>query len=249
MVLTSLSWLSTPSSATALLPLNQDEVPQAAKLLALLLDAGRQVLARHQDLINDPTLGGKGWTLATFEAEIIEEFARHSGGIDLHHRDRLALPQPTIDLLLALLQAGLETIEDRRHVINQKFLGYKNVIPATWGTWTAAKFSARTRVRIKQTALDFRNPANAPDPVETEVLRRFADPSYPRTGDRGLSMFTRDRSELRYFWPLFHQQDCLVCHGQPKGEIDISGYAKEGHAVGDSAGAISVTIPLTATTR
>jgi hypothetical protein len=39
-------------------------------------------------------------------------------------------------------------------------------------------------------------------------------------------------------------QACLACHGEPKGEWDISGYPREGAHEGDLAGAISVRIPL-----
>jgi Protein of unknown function (DUF3365) len=44
--------------------------------------------------------------------------------------------------------------------------------------------------------------------------------------------------------PIYYLQACLVCHGEPKGEWDISGYPREGAHEGDLAGAISVRIPL-----
>ena len=34
---------------------------------------------------------------------------------------------------------------------------------------------------------------------------------------------------------------CLACHGSPKGEIDITGYPKEGANEGDLGGVISIT--------
>jgi hypothetical protein len=42
--------------------------------------------------------------------------------------------------------------------------------------------------------------------------------------------------------PEYYGASCLSCHGQPKGEVDITGYPKEGAAAGDLSGAISITI-------
>jgi general secretion pathway protein A len=50
---------------------------------------------------------------------------------------------------------------------------------------------------------------------------------------------------LRVVMPIYYAKDCLACHGEPKGDLDISGYPKEGHKEGDLAGAITVTAPLT----
>jgi hypothetical protein len=36
----------------------------------------------------------------------------------------------------------------------------------------------------------------------------------------------------------------LSCHGEPKGQPDVSGYKKEGAKEGDLGGAISVKVPL-----
>jgi general secretion pathway protein A len=43
--------------------------------------------------------------------------------------------------------------------------------------------------------------------------------------------------------PLFYSKPCLACHGRPKGQLDISGYEKEGFQEGDLGGAISVSLP------
>jgi general secretion pathway protein A len=42
--------------------------------------------------------------------------------------------------------------------------------------------------------------------------------------------------------PLFYNKQCLACHGKPKGEVDISGYEKEGFKEGDLGGAISIVL-------
>jgi general secretion pathway protein A len=49
---------------------------------------------------------------------------------------------------------------------------------------------------------------------------------------------------LRALTPIYYSHDCLACHGNPKGILDISGYPREGAQEGDLAGAISVQIPV-----
>jgi Protein of unknown function (DUF3365) len=235
----------TPSTTNAASLGGPAETQETARLLALLLDSGRIVLAEHQRLINDAAKGEKGFSADVFEADLIQEFKRRSGGIDLAQLDVTALSSMAKSLLHALLAAGKEVIHERQTVINEKYLGYKNVIPATWGTWTSQKFSQRNRVLLKQTALDFRNPNNAPNEFETRVLQKFASPDYPREGERVFIEVTDEGTTLRLMLPLYHKKDCLTCHGQPKGQIDISGYLKEGHEEGGPAGAISVALPMT----
>ena len=40
------------------------------------------------------------------------------------------------------------------------------------------------------------------------------------------------------------ERTCLECHGEPKGEIDVTGHPKEGWAIDDIGGAISIVIPM-----
>lgn len=49
---------------------------------------------------------------------------------------------------------------------------------------------------------------------------------------------------FRYLAPMRIEKNCLDCHGEPAGEIDVTGYAKEGWRSGDVGGAISIVIPL-----
>ena len=230
--------------ATPTMAMTEREALVVARLLALLLDSGRVVLATHQAMINDPSKGQKGFTPQLFEQEVIEEFQRRSGGIDLKHLDASPVPLQGQALLTGLLDAGTEVIQERQAIINERFLGYKNVIPATWGTWTSEKFSMRNQLRLKQTALDFRNPNNAPDAFEADMLARFAEPTYPREDEHIASEVTEGGTKLRLLLPLFHKRECLACHGAPKGATDIAGYLQEGHVEGEPAGAISVALPI-----
>lgn len=48
---------------------------------------------------------------------------------------------------------------------------------------------------------------------------------------------------FRYVRAMDVSDDCIECHGQPAGELDATGYPKEGWSVGDVAGAVSVVVP------
>ena len=50
------------------------------------------------------------------------------------------------------------------------------------------------------------------------------------------------RPAFRILIPEYYGQGCLQCHGEPKGEIDVTGYPKEGGKLGDLGGVISITL-------
>ncbi len=97
---------------------------------------------------------------------------------------------------------------------------------------------------LKQTMNPPRNPKNTPDEFEAKVLKTFADPNYPRQGEKIVSETVDGGKAIRVMLPLFYGKGCLSCHGEPKGEKDISGYMKEGGKEGDMGGAISVKLIL-----
>jgi general secretion pathway protein A len=220
------------------------EAEETARLLAKLLQSGRLVIEHNQAVIDDPHRGEKGFTPEVFERQVREEF-RGRTGIDL-----ITLPQtsanfavPTLarELLPALIEASKEVVRDAQVVINQRGIGYKNFIPATYGSQAAARFSKRSHVQLKQTTLQPRNPKIEPDDYERSVLQWL---SGRPNGEAYVSELTESGNTLRVIMPIYYQRECLSCHGEPKGEWDISGYPKEGAHDGDLAGAISVRIPL-----
>jgi len=217
----------------------QREMEQAAELLGTLLNAGRVVVEQHQSLINDPRTGDKGFTPDVFEQLVLKEFSQQAH-IDLK-APPASLPSPTKDLLALLLAASKEVVADAQFVINQRGIGYKNFIPATFGSQAARKFSKRSKVTIKQTALNARGLQNMPDPYEEVVLKRIA--AQPTVTSSIVEWIDGGRL-LRTMLPIYYSEDCLVCHGNPKGILDISGYPREGAQVGELAGAISIQIPV-----
>jgi Protein of unknown function (DUF3365) len=223
--------------------LADDEATETGRLLAILLDSGRVTVGANQSLINDPDKGDKGFTPDVFEKQLVEKF-KERAKVDISKLKDEKVPPLAKQLLPQLVDASKKTVADYQPVINKQGVGFKGFIPATFGTQTAAKFSAKSGVYLKQTTLDsfLRNPKNKADEFEASVLKKFADASYPRQGEKIVSEATDGGKTTRVMLPLFYGKGCLGCHGEPKGEKDISGYMKEGAKEGDLGGAISVKL-------
>ena len=217
------------------------EIENTARLLAILLDSGRYVINENQDLFDDPTKGDKGFTPGVFERQLLDMF-RSRAGIDLQDGNAARIPPRARELLPILVSVSKQVVADAQSEINRKGVGFKGFIPAVFGVRVAGRFTELTGVRLKQTALAPRNPSNKPDAFERSVLQEFADPAYPR--EKIISEVTSKTKSLRLMFPLYMTRGCLTCHGEPKGESDKTGYAREGLQLGQNAGAISVVIPF-----
>ncbi len=228
------------SPATALA---DSEAAETGRLLAVLHDSGRVTVGANQLLINDPDKGDKGFTPQVFEKQVIEKFKERTK-VNLADPKNERIPELAKKLLPQLIDAMKQTVADYQLVIDRKGVGFKGFIPATFGTQAATKFRTKTGVYLKQTQNPPRNPKNAPDEFELKALAKFADPSYPRQGEKILSETVDGGKAMRVMLPLFMLKGCLPCHGEPKGEKDISGYLKEGAKEGDLAGAISVKLSV-----
>jgi general secretion pathway protein A len=218
------------------------EAEKTARLLAVLLDSGRAVINENQPLydsaVKDTT---KGLTPEVFERQLVEVF-RSRSGLDLNDLSSARLSAKAVRLLRALVSVSKQVVAEAQGQINRPDVTFSGFIPAVYGARTAAQFTKQTGVRLKQTSLAPRNPGNAPDPFEQAALRDFADPAYPR--EKTITEITARNGALRLMFPLYATRHCLDCHGEPKGEIDKTGYPKEGLQLGHNAGAISVVIPV-----
>ena len=217
------------------------ELEQTARLLAILLDSGRAVVNDNQSLLDDPSKTEKGFTPQVFERQLLDMF-RGRAGIDLHEIETTTLSQRSKRLLKELVAVSRLVIEEAQVELNRPGAGFKGFIPAVFGARVATRFTAKTGVRMKQTALVPRNPANRPDPYEQVALEAFADSAYPR--EKVISEMTANSSVLRLMFPLYATRHCLDCHGGPKGGLDRTGYPREGLELGQNAGAISVLLPI-----
>lgn len=224
-------------------PTERMELSETARLLAVLLDSGRVVVGRAQPAINNPRLEDKGFTASVFEAQLRREFqarTRH----DLHHLAGAPMPESAKPLLLRLSFFMQKAVHDVQPDINKKGIGFKGFIPATFGTQVAHSFSKDTGLKLRQIGppgKEPRNPGNKPDDEE-ELLLYAVQKNHPRVGDHIVEQQLTDHRGVRVMLPLFYSRQCLACHGNPKGEVDISGYEKEGFKEGDLGGAISIVL-------
>lgn len=222
---------------------SEAELRETGRLLAILLDSGRVAIGRNQALLNDPSRGDKGFTPEVFAAQAIDVFKERTGHdlTDLTHANVPSMAKPLLDQLLA---ESKRTVASYQPALNMQGLIYKGFIPATFGTETGTRFQKWSGIYLKQTAPDhlLRNPKNKPDPFEIAQMTRMSDPAYSHNGEAIVSETLEDGKSVRVLLPLFYEKACLSCHGQPKGERDITGYPREGGKEGELGGAISVKI-------
>lgn len=147
-------------------------------------------------------------------------------------------------ILVAEMDAVWEFVSINQSIINRSADGsydYKGLHCALAGEEVATFFSDDSDYSIRFTRLAPRNLRNSPDEYERDALASFErDPAvgeyYGFSDQDGESVF-------RYISVMKVSENCTECHGRPAGEIDVTGYAKEGWEVGDVAGAVSVTVP------
>ena len=102
-------------------------------------------------------------------------------------------------------------------------------------------FGKKTDYVIRYVNYNPRNKMDVADSYEGAAIDRFKKDRtlhevYGLTEFQGEPMF-------RYVVPMTINKTCLECHGEPRGELDVLGYPKEGWAVGDLAGVLSIAMP------
>ncbi|WHZ21377.1 MAG: Two-component system sensor histidine kinase [Nitrospira sp.] len=212
---------------------------ETAELLIKLLQVGRGVISEHQATINDAGKGDKGFTGDYVANQVIERF-RKATKIDLNRPNGTAQGP----LFLAMVESEKEVIDEAQPVINKQGVGFKGIIPAVFARKAGERFYRKTGIRMKLTGVDYRFPGNRPDDFESEVLRVFADTRHPKGQPYSKATMFDGKPVLRMMDPEYAAASCLGCHGNPKGERDITGAKKEGWKEGDLAGAISIIIPM-----
>ena len=224
-----------------LFPLSAHAAGEAelADLLVKMIQAGRKVMAEHQLAINNPDLRDKGFTPEIFEKELAQRY------LEIAKYDLSQPPKTPQDKLIHMLkESAKEVVSDYQPAINRPGIAYKNFIPALWARKTGEKFEKASGIRLKLTSANYRYQGNKPDDFETEVLKLFVDTDYPKGKGYSRTMMQDGKPVLRLVVPEYAGKACLSCHGEPKGQRDISGSGKEGWKEGDLAGAISLTMSV-----
>lgn len=223
---------------------DEKRLENQSDLIAKLLISCRTVIAQNQDLFNDPEKGDKGFTGNVYISKAREHF-KNATGIEVSESD-VSSTDPVKKALGALLVSTKMILDESQNVLNMRGLGFKNVIPAVVGRRTSYIYNKTMGAGyyLKQTSMEYRNPANRPDAFESKIFKKFKEPGY--TKDKGIGeviTYSDGFKVYRYMLPLYIEQECLQCHGEPEGERDITGRVKEGYRLGELRGAISIIIP------
>lgn len=119
---------------------------------------------------------------------------------------------------------------------------YQGLHCAIAGRIIGQSFTRQSDYTTRFVNLNPRNEAGMPDDYETTAFNAFR-------ADGNLQDFygfaeVDGKQVFRYLAPMTIEEACLQCHGEPAGELDVTGYPKEGWAMGDIGGAISIIMPL-----
>ena len=149
--------------------------------------------------------------------------------------------------LSANMEAVWEFMNHNQDKINYDSAGnfeFKGLQCSIAGRSVGAYFSRDTDYTVRYVSDTPRNIADEPDAFEQAAIDAFrADPNlaeyYEFADIDGQRVF-------RYAEPMALVESCLSCHGEPAGEIDLSGYPREGLPEGYIYGVLSMQIPTEA---
>ncbi len=233
--------LATPGVAAFAATEAENEV--LANLVSALFRSGRLVISDNQDLINDPAKGDKGLSADKVVATAKDNYKKLAGKAFATPAAG-SLSEQAVNVLFASMS---EVMAKNQALINEKGKAFKNFLPAVFARQTAETFTAKMKgaISVKLTApkILVRNRSNRPDEWEHTVIeQQFKKADYQKGKQFAEMAPYSGKTAYRYMVPEYYGQSCLSCHGEPKGERDISGGLKEGAKLGDLGGAVSVTI-------
>ena len=150
-------------------------------------------------------------------------------------------------MLQAEMASIKEVMDENQALINEKGSGFKGFIPATFARLVTERLQEKIGdvAEIKVTAPPnlVRNRKSRPDDWEKSIIEsKFLTPGWPRGQLFWQLATSKGREAFRVMVPEYYSASCLSCHGPKKGDMDITGYPKEGASEGDLGGVISITL-------
>jgi len=183
---------------------------------------------------------------------LLLSFFSLSAFISYHWQKEFVLQQSVEKARLVSFTA----IHAREYISNELLLGNVTLdreryglIPVVASNRISQRVGAEMDYRVRQVSTKYRNPFNAADSFEAEVLQRFiADPGLK---EFYLQTSYKDEPVFRYMIPFKAEQSCLECHGDPeKAPAFIAQlYPQDtdqayNYRLGEVIGAASVIIPM-----
>jgi len=232
----------TAAAAVAASPPADEDAVITQSLAEMLRDA-RTVISNNQDLINNPELGDKHLSGQVVLEQAVKGYAKATGKdptkIDPNSRQGR--------LLRAMMASIVAVTDDNQATINEKGTGFKGFIPAVFARLVSEDFNqlAKGEAEVKVTAPPelVRNRKARPDAWEADIIKtKLLGADWPKGQSYSAVVETNGRPAFRVTVPEYYAPSCLVCHGSPKGEMDLTGYPKEGGKMGDLGAVISITL-------
>jgi hypothetical protein len=221
-----------------------------AKSLATMLQSARAVISAHQAEINDPSKGDKGLSGQVVLEEAIANYQNKTGA------DPRAVDSASYEgrLLKAQMDAVVEVMDANQETINAEGVGFKGFIPATFARLVNEAFGRHVgeEARVKVTAPPelVRNRQARPDDWEVAAIRGYLQKAdWPKGQIYSGLEDVGGKTMARVMVPEYYAASCLNCHGEPKGELDITGYPKEGAHENDLVGIIIIELTPQSTRR
>jgi len=115
-------------------------------------------------------------------------------------------------------------------------------VPVITAMQVAGDKAAEAGYTFRVPSFNPRNPANSPDQVEQAVLSELQQKKLPHK-------VVVEKGQIRYFRPIKLTEDCMFCHGEPKGKPDPTGHPREGWRAGELHGAFEIISSLEAVNR
>jgi hypothetical protein len=226
-------------------PLQLEDNSMIASSLAAMLRASMAVISSKQGEINDPAVGHKGLDGKSVLAQSVRLYQQQTG----HDPDSVDAKSRHGRLLRALMDAIVEVMDKNQAMLNAKGVAFKSFIPPVFARLVDEEFGIRARgeAEIKNTAPPslVRNRNARPDAWETDVMAsQFLSTDWPKGKPFSATVQSKEKSAFRMMVPGYYSQSCLACHGEPKGQLDVTGYPMEGGKLGDLGAAISITLFL-----
>jgi hypothetical protein len=230
-----------PTSLRVATPVDEDAV--TARSLAAMLRAGWTVISKEQNRINDPALGDK-----QLSGSVVLEQARKNfqaaTGVD---PDTIDPTSQSGRLLRNQMDAIVEVMDANQTTINAKGTGFKGFIPALFARLVNEAFIRRANgeaeVKLTAPADRIRNRKARPDAWEEEIIEtKLLSPDWHRGQPYSAAVEFKGRPAFRVMVPEYYDSSCLTCHGSPKGELDVTGYPKEGAKENELGGIISIVL-------
>ncbi len=211
--------------------------------LAVLLQSARAVIGAEQALINNPVIGDKGLSGKEVLARATEVYKVKKGAPILSD----AMDARETQLVEAMMASISEVMDANAGSINREGVAFKGFVPAVFGRLVTEAFSGKVgdRAQIKVTAPAnlVRNRKSRPDEWENQVItEKLLSPDWKIGAVYSSLTEASGRPAFRVMVPEYYSKGCLSCHGAPAGEVDITGYPKEGGALDDLGGVISIKL-------